>query len=72
MSKQKPKQVGAYFQTRSIAQLDEEIKKILAEEHEDKDIESFINDGKEFAGYSPPHVINGVPYEQLVKQNENT
>lgn len=70
MSKNKPQKVGTYFQTKSMAQLDEEIKKILAEEHPDKDIREFINDGREFAGYSPPHTINGVPYEELIKQRQ--
>ena len=72
MSKKEPQKVGAYFHTRSMAQLEDEIKKILAEDHPDKDVKEFINDGKEFAGYSPPNTINGVPYEQLIKQNENT
>jgi hypothetical protein len=75
--KNNPKKVGAYFSTKSIAKLDEEIKKILEEEHPDKDVEGFFNDGREFAGYSPPHTINGVPYDKLLEQkrkiqNENS
>jgi len=70
--KNAPKTVGSYFSTKSMAALDEEIKKILEEGRPDKDIEGFFNDGREFAGYSPPHTINGMPYEQLLEQKRKT
>lgn len=63
------KQIKAYFHTKSTAQLDAEIEKILAEQHEDKDLSEL----EEFAGWSPPHEIHGVPYETLYNnKNEDT
>ena len=68
----KQKKVKAYFHTRSTAQLDAEIEKILAEQHKDKDINELLKEGEEFAGWSPPHEIHGIPYEELHTKHEDT
>jgi hypothetical protein len=65
--KQNPQPISATMLTKSMAQLEAEIAEILKKELEDKDISGFVNDGKEFAGYTPEHTINGVPYSKLME-----
>jgi hypothetical protein len=65
--KQNPQPIQATMLTKSMAQLEAEIAEILKKELEDKDISGFVNDGKEFAGYTPEHTINGVPYSKLME-----
>lgn len=77
MKKQNPQKIETKLHTKSFAQLDKEIGEILKRDIEDKDISEFINDGKEFAGWSPPHTIDGIPYEELMEkkkqlEDENT
>ena len=68
MSRKKKKQVEGVLFTKSYAQLDKEIAKILEDNKEDRPIEElFAHDGKEFNGDSPPHMILGRPYEDTKK-----
>jgi hypothetical protein len=63
---QKKTKIVSKLQTRSMAQLDKEIKKILEDQHEDRPIENLFSSG-EWAGSSPPHLIHGKPYENTKK-----
>ena len=64
--KKKTRNVKTELKTKSVAKLDEDINRILEENPEDGDLEKLIaEEGKEFAGYSPPHTIRGVPFEEF-------
>ena len=65
-----PQEVKSTMFTKSMAQLEAEIQEILKKELEDKDIGGFVNDGQEFAGYSPEHKINGIPYNKLMEMKQ--
>lgn len=70
MKKKKSQKLECKLHTRSFAQLDKEVAEILKQELEDKDISEFINDGKEFAGWSPPHDINGFTHEEMMEKKK--
>ena len=64
--KKKTRNVKTELKTKSVAKLDEDINRILEENPEDGDLEKLIaEEGKEFAGYSPPHTIRGIPFEEF-------
>lgn len=55
------KQIECKLQTKSMAQLAEEVAEILKSNPQDGDVGALIKS----QGYSPPHKINGVPIEEL-------
>jgi hypothetical protein len=59
--------------TKSMAQLDEEIKKILAENHEDENLDGlFYHDGSEWCGPTPEPLVNGRPAKEYEALRDNT
>jgi ribosomal protein L12E/L44/L45/RPP1/RPP2 len=70
MKKQKTQKIQSKLHTRSFAQLDKEVAEILKQDLEDKDISEFINDGKEFAGWSPPHEMDGATYDEMMEKKK--
>jgi hypothetical protein len=66
---EKSKKIDSKLRVRSFAQLGKEVEEILKNDHEEKPIASLI-DENEFCGWSPPHEINGVPYEELMERRK--
>lgn len=61
------KEIECKLQTKSMAQLAEEVAEILKLNPPDGDVGELIKS----QGYSPPHTINGVPIEELEAQLED-
>lgn len=56
--------------TRSLQSLNKEMEKILAQDLEDQSLPVFSGGGS-FAGYSPPHTIDGkTPEEREMERDE--
>jgi len=69
-----PKKLKTLLSTKGLNNLEAEVQKTLAENHEDKDMEQFFkSDGLEWGGYTPPHTLDGSPdgitYEEYIKKN---
>lgn len=55
------------LQTKSMAQLEEEVKAILNANIPDGNVSDLIQS----SGYAPPHTINGIPIEELKAQAQD-
>ena len=67
MSKKKTKDIQTKLHTKSMAQLDKEIREILSKQVPDVDMSDLFASGT-YTSYSPPHTIHGIPYEQALQE----